>query len=91
MKYKVTPLHDRVIVEPEPVNDKTKGGIIIPDSAKEKPLKGTVLAVGTGKLNEPLTVKSKDKVLYGKHAGTTIEIEGKSYLIMRESDILAII
>lgn len=90
-KASVTPLHDRVIVEPEPIKTVSTGGIIIPDTAKEKPLTGTVIAVGEGKPNEPLTVKKGNKVLYGKHAGMAIDIENKSYLIMRESDILAIL
>lgn len=90
-KQSVTPLHDRVIIEPAKVDTVTRGGIIIPDSAKEKPLQGTVIAVGEGKPNEPLTVKVNNIVLYGKHAGMEITIEDKQYLIMRESDILAII
>lgn len=90
-KAKVTPLHDRVIIEPHPVDKVSKGGIIIPDTAKEKPLKGTVISVGNGKANEPMTVKVKDNVLYSKHAGMDIDIDGKVYLIMKEIDILAII
>lgn len=88
---KVTPLADRVIVEAAPAEEKTASGIIIPDTAKEKPQRGKVVAVGTGKKDEPLTVKTGDTVLYGKYAGTEINIEGKEYLIMRESDIFAII
>jgi chaperonin GroES len=80
-----------VVVEPAPAEEKTPGGIIIPDTAKEKPQKGTVVAVGPGKKDEPTTVKVGDKVLYGKYAGTEINIDGKEYLIMRESDIYAII
>ena len=91
MKLKVQPLHDRVIVEPEQVAKSTKGGIIIPDTVKEKPMRGTVIAVGSGKIDEPMTVKPKDKVLYGKYAGMEIEVDEKKYLIMKESDILAIV
>lgn len=87
----VTPLHDRVIVEPTEVKNVTKGGIIIPDTAKEKPLQGKIIAVGKGKENEPMTVKEGDNVLYGKHAGSEITINDKPYLIMKESDILAIV
>jgi len=90
-KLNVKPLADRVIVEPAPAEEKTASGIIIPDTAKEKPMKGKVVAVGDGKKNEPLTVKVGDNVLYGKYAGTEIQIDGKDYLIMRESDIYAII
>nr|WP_306452334.1 co-chaperone GroES [Foetidibacter luteolus] len=86
-----TPLHDRVIVKPAPADEKTKGGIIIPDTAKEKPQRGIILAAGPGKKDEPLTVKSGDTVLYGKYAGTELQINGEALLIMRESDILAII
>jgi chaperonin GroES len=87
----VKPLADRVLVEPAAAEQKTAGGIIIPDTAKEKPQKGTVVAVGTGKKDEPMTVKVGDLVLYGKYSGTEINVDGKDYLIMRESDILAII
>lgn len=87
----IKPLADRVLVEPAPAEEKTAAGIIIPDTAKEKPQKGTVIAVGSGKKDEPMTVKPGDKVLYGKYAGTEINIDGSDYLIMRESDILAII
>lgn len=87
----VKPLADRVLVEPEEAEEKTAGGIIIPDTAKEKPQKGTVVAVGSGKKDEPITVKQGDKVLYGKYSGTEINIDSKDYLIMRESDIYAII
>jgi chaperonin GroES len=90
-KLNITPLHDRVIVQAAPAEEKTAGGIIIPDTAKEKPQRGTVVAAGPGKKDEPLTVKTGDTVLYGKYAGTEITIEGKDYLIMRESDILAIV
>lgn len=82
---------DRVLVEPAPAESTTASGIIIPDTAKEKPQRGTVVAVGNGKKDEPLTVKAGDTVLYGKYAGTEIQFEGKDYLIMRESDIFAII
>jgi chaperonin GroES len=87
----IKPLADRVIIEPSAAEDKTAGGIIIPDTAKEKPQRGTVVAVGPGKKDEPLTVKQGDVVLYGKYAGTEITVEGKDYLIMRESDIVAIL
>ena len=87
----VKPLADRVLVEPAVAEVKTAGGIIIPDTAKEKPQRGTVIAVGTGKKDEPMTCKAGDTVLYGKYAGTEIQVDGKDYLIMRESDIFAII
>lgn len=87
----VKPLADRVLVEPAAAEQKTAGGIIIPDTAKEKPQKGTVVAVGSGKKDEPMTVKVGDLVLYGKYSGTEINVDGKDYLIMRESDILAVI
>ncbi len=87
----IKPLADRVLVEPEQAEEKTAGGIIIPDTAKEKPQKGTVVACGEGKKDEPMTVGTGDKVLYGKYAGTELTIEGQEYLIMRESDIYAII
>jgi chaperonin GroES len=87
----IKPLADRVLVEPAAAEEKTAAGIIIPDTAKEKPQKGTVVAVGPGKKDEPMTVKPGDKVLYGKYSGTEINVEGSDYLIMRESDILAII
>ncbi len=90
-KVNITPLHDRVIVKSAPAQEKTAGGIIIPDTAKEKPVRGTVLAAGPGKKDEPMTVKEGDTVLYGKYAGTEISLEGEDYLIMRESDILAVI
>lgn len=88
---KVTPLHDRVIVKAAAAEEKTAGGIIIPDTAKEKPQRGIVIAAGPGKKDEPVTVKVGDTVLYGKYSGTEVEIEGDDFLIMRESDILAII
>jgi len=87
----IKPLADRVLVEPAQAEEKTAAGIIIPDTAKEKPQKGTVVAVGPGKKDEPMTVKPGDKVLYGKYSGTEINVDGSDYLIMRESDILAII
>ena len=90
-KIKVKPLADRVLVEQAPAETKTSGGIIIPDTAKEKPMRGKIVAVGNGKPDEPLTVKAGDTVLYGKYAGTEINIDGKDFLIMRESDIYAII
>ncbi len=85
------PLADRVIVEAAPAEEKTTGGLIIPDTAKEKPQRGKIIAVGTGKKDEPMTVKVGDSVLYGKYAGTEINVNGQDYLIMRESDIFAII
>ncbi len=93
---KVRPLHDRVIVERIEEDDVTKGGIIIPDTAKEKPIEGKVVAVGKGKVLEdgktlPLDVKKGDRVLFGKYAGTEIQIDGEEKLIMREDDIVAII
>src|SRR5215208_5659044 len=90
-KLNITPLHDRVIVKPAAAEEKTAGGIIIPDTAKKKPQRGTVIAAGPGKKDEPVTVKTGDTVLYGKYAGTEIQIEGEDFLIMRESDILAIV
>jgi chaperonin GroES len=90
-KVNIKPLADRVLVEAAAAEDKTAGGIIIPDTAKEKPQKGTVVAVGPGKKDEPMTVKVGDSVLYGKYAGTEITIDGENYLIMRESDIVAVI
>ena len=88
---KVKPLADRVLIEPSAAEEKTASGIIIPDNAKEKPNKGTVVAIGAGKVDEPMTVKVGDTVLYGKYSGTELSFEGKDYLIMRESDIMAII
>ena len=87
----IKPLADRVIVEPAAAETKTASGIIIPDTAQEKPQRGTVVAAGNGKPDEPMTVKVGDNVLYGKYAGTEFKYEGKDYLIMRESDIFAII
>jgi len=91
VKLNLKPLADRVVIEPAPAEQKTASGIIIPDTAKEKPQKGTVVAVGPGVDDKPLTVKEGDVVLYGKYAGTEFTIEGTNYLIMRESDIIAII
>ena len=88
---KIKPLADRVLVKPAEAEEKTVGGIIIPDSAKEKPLKGEVVATGNGTKDEEMVVKAGDAVLYGKYSGTEIELEGEIYLIMRQSDILAII
>ena len=90
-KLNITPLHDRVIVQPAAAEEKSAGGIIIPDTAKEKPQRGTVVAAGPGKKDEPVTVKIGDTVLYGKYAGTELTVEGEDLLIMRESDILAIV
>lgn len=90
-KLKIKPLADRVLVEPAAAEAKTAGGIIIPDTAKEKPQKGTVVAVGPGKKDEPMSVKVGDSVLYGKYSGTELTIDGNNYLIMRESDIVAIV
>ncbi len=87
----IRPLADRVVVRPAEAEEKTKSGIIIPDTAKEKPQKGTVVAVGPGKIDEPMVVKDGDTVLYGKYAGTEIHLDGEDLLIMRESDILGII
>lgn len=87
----IQPLADRVLVEPAAAEQKTAGGIIIPDTAKEKPQRGIVVAVGAGKKDEPMTCKKGDAVLYGKYAGTEIQVDGKDYLIMRESDIFAIV
>jgi len=90
-KVALKPLADRVLVEAAAAEEKTAGGIIIPDTAKEKPQRGKIVAVGAGKKDEPMTVKVGDKVLYGKYSGTEISIEGKEYLIMRESDIFAVL
>ncbi len=84
------PLADRVLIEPSPAEQTTASGIIIPDSAKEKPLKGKVIAAGSGKTDEPVTVKVGDEVLYGQYSGTEIKLDGKTFLIMRESDIYGI-
>ncbi|MEN2434395.1 co-chaperone GroES [Weeksellaceae bacterium A-14] len=91
MSVNFKPLADRVLVEPIAAETKTASGIIIPDTAKEKPQEGTVVAVGPGKKDEPLTVKAGDKVIYGKYSGSELNIDGKDYLIVRESDLLGII
>ena len=91
MSVNVKPLSDRVLVEPAAAEEKTAGGIIIPDTAKEKPQRGVVVAVGNGTKDEPMTVKAGDTVLYGKYSGTELNIEGTDYLIMKESDIYAIV
>ncbi|HQU30397.1 MAG: co-chaperone GroES [Planctomycetia bacterium] len=90
----IRPLDDRVVIEPMEAEEKTAGGIVLPDTAKEKPMKGKIVAVGDGKMLEngkraELLVKKGDKVLYGKYAGTEVAVDGKEYLVMRESDILA--
>ncbi len=90
----IRPLDDRVVIEPMEAEEKTQGGIVLPDSAKEKPMKGKIVAVGDGKMLDSgkraeLLVKKGDKVLYGKYAGTEVTVDGKEYLVMRESDILA--
>ena len=85
------PLADRVLIEPAAAETKTMGGIIIPDTAKEKPLQGVIMAVGGGTKDEEMVLKEGDRVLYGKYAGTEIEHEGKKYLIMRQSDVVAIL
>ena len=90
-KLNIKPLADRVLIEPAAAETKTSSGIIIPDSAKENPQKGTVVAVGKGTKENPITVKVGDQVLYGKYAGTELQHEGSDYLIMKESDILAIV
>ena len=87
----IQPLADRVLITPAPAEEKTVGGIIIPDTAKEKPLQGTVVAVGEAKKDEPMILKAGDTVLYGKYAGTEIEYDGEKYLVMRQSDVVAII
>lgn len=94
--FKIKPLADRVIVKPNAAEETTKGGIILPDTVKEKPIEGTIVAVGSGRVTEdgktvPMNLKAGDKVLYGKYSGTEIKIEGEEYLIMRESDIYGII
>ena len=91
MKSNIKPLADRVLVEPMQAETKTASGIIIPDNAKEKPQKATVVAVGNGTKDNPMTVKVGDVVLYGKYSGTELKLEGKDYLIMSEKDILAIV
>ena len=87
----IKPLADRVLIETAPAETKTVGGIIIPDTAKEKPLQGTIVAVGKGTKDEEMVLKEGDTVLYGKYAGTELEFEGKKYLIMRQSDVVAVL
>lgn len=91
IRYSMKPINDRVVVKPAPAEEKTTGGIIIPDTAKEKPQKGQVVAVGPGKEDNKMTVQIGDTVLYGKYAGQEITHEGQDYLIMREDDILVIL
>ena len=91
MSVNFKPLADRVLVEPTPAETKTASGLIIPDTAKEKPQEGTVVAVGPGKKDEPTTVQVGDKGLYGKYSGTELKFEGKDYLIVKEGDLLGII
>ena len=88
---KLKPLADRVLISPAEAKEKTVGGIIIPDTVKEKPLQGSVIAVGEGKSDEKMVLKEGDQVLYGKYAGTEVEFEGEKYLIMRQSDVVAVI
>ena len=88
---KLKPLADRVFISPAAAEEKTVGGIIIPDTVKEKPLQGSVIAVGEGKSDEKMVLKEGDEVLYGKYAGTEVEFEGEKYLIMRQSDVVAVI
>ncbi|MGB3466641.1 MAG: co-chaperone GroES [Cyclobacteriaceae bacterium] len=90
-KVNFKPLADRVLVEPAAAEEKTASGIIIPDTAKEKPQRGVIIATGEGKKDEPMTVKTGDNVLYGKYSGTEITIDGTDYLIMKESDIYGIV
>ncbi len=95
-KLNITPLADRVVIKPAEAEEVTKGGIILPDTAKEKPIEGTVVATGSGKVGDDgktiaLTVKVGDKVLYGKYSGTEITVDGVDYLIMRENDIFAVV
>ena len=91
MTMNIKPLADRVLILPAPAEEKTIGGIIIPDTAKEKPLKGEVIAAGNGTKDEEMLLKAGDHVLYGKYAGTEIELDGTKYLIMRQSDVLAVL
>ena len=87
----IKPLHDRVVIRPHERETMTSGGIIIPDTAKEKPLKGKVIAVGQGKKDEPMTVQIGDNVIFSEYGGTEVQIEGSEYMILKESEILAII
>jgi len=91
MSTQFKPLADRVLIEPAPIETKTASGIIIPDSAKEKPLQGKVIAAGTGKVDEPMTLKVGDQVLFGQYSGTEIILDGQKLLIMRESDVYGIL
>ncbi len=88
---KIRPLADRVLIEPTAAEEVTLGGIIIPDSAKEKPLKGTIVAVGNGTKDEEMVLKVGDTVLYGKYAGTELELDGEKYLMMRQADVLGVV
>lgn len=95
-EFKIKPLEDRVIVKPSTIEEKTKGGIILPDTAKEKPIEGTVVATGPGKISDDgktisLNVKVGDKVLYGKYSGTEVKVDNEEYLFMRESDIFGVL
>ncbi|WP_428389828.1 co-chaperone GroES [Mucisphaera sp.] len=95
-KTKITPIDDRVLVRPQKAEEKTASGIFLPESAKEKPVSGTIVAAGPGKLNDdgsrtPLSVKKGDKVLYGKYAGTEVDIDGEELMIMRESELLGVV
>lgn len=87
----VKPLADRVLIKPTPAEERTLSGIIIPDSAKEKPLRGTVIAAGNGTKDEEMVLKANDEVLYGKYSGTEIELDGEKYITMRQSDVFAVI
>ena len=87
----IKPLADRVLIKPAPAEEKTAGGIIIPDTAKEKPLQGEVLAAGNGTKDEEMVLKAGDTVLHGKYAGNEVELDGEKYLIMRQSDVLAVL
>lgn len=87
----IKPLADRVLIKPAPAEEKTVGGIIIPDTAKEKPLQGSVIAAGNGTKDEEMVLKAGDTVLYGKYSGTEVELDGEKYLIMRQSDVLAVL
>ncbi len=91
MSVNFKPLADRVLIEPNAAETTTASGIIIPDTAKEKPQEGTVIAVGNGKKDEPMTVQAGDKVLYGKYSGSELKLDGKDYLIVKESDLLGIL
>ncbi|MDR2449595.1 MAG: co-chaperone GroES [Prevotellaceae bacterium] len=88
---KIRPLADRVLVEPAEADEKTASGLYIPDTAKEKPQRGKIIAVGNGKKDEPMELKVGDEVLYGKYAGTEISVDGKEYMMMRQSDVLAVV